>query len=84
MESLICGTPVCSVNVGGMREILGADNEYGVVTENDDEALYAAVKRFLTDTAYRDGYRRKAVERAGAVFSRAAAVKAVEKMLLEL
>ena len=84
VESLICGTPVCSVNVGGMREILGENNEYGVVTENDDDALYAAVKRFLTDAAYRDEYRRKAVERADAVFSRAAAVKAVEKMLLEL
>ncbi len=84
MESLICGTPVCSVNVGGMREILGENSEYGVVTENDDEALYAAVKRFLTDAAYRNEYRRKAVERADTLFNRAAAVKAVEKMLLEL
>ncbi len=84
VESLICGTPVCAVNVGGMREILGANNEYGVVTENDDESLYAAVKRFLTDSVYRDEYRRKAHERADTLFSCAAAVKAIEKMLLNL
>ncbi len=84
VESLICGTPVCTVNVGGMREILGANNEYGVVTENDDESLYADVKKFLTDSAYREEYRRKAHERSDALFSCTSAVKAVEKMLLEL
>ena len=31
-EALIVGVPVCSVEVSGMREMLGENNEYGVIT----------------------------------------------------
>ena len=45
IESLLVGTPVCTVDVGGMREILGSQGEYGVVTASDDGALYTEVPR---------------------------------------
>ena len=48
-EALIVGTPVCTVEVSGMKEMLGENNEWGVVTENDDEALYHGIKQLLDE-----------------------------------
>lgn len=83
VESLLCGTPVCAVDVGGMKEILGENNEFGVVTENDDEALFRAIRDFLTDDAYHEKYRIRACKRAED-FDRDNAVKAIEDLLLSL
>ena len=48
-EALIVGTPVCTVEVSGMKEMLGYNNEFGIVTKNDDDALYQGIKRLLDD-----------------------------------
>jgi glycosyltransferase involved in cell wall biosynthesis len=81
-EALIVGTPVITTNVSGMREMLG-DNEYGVITDNDEEALYRGIKRLMDDPALLAHYRKKAAER-GKAFSTEKTVKAVEEMLLEV
>lgn len=78
-EALIVGTPVCTTEVSGMREMLG-DNEYGLITENNEEALYEGVKRMLTEPGLLEHYREKAVER-GKYFSVENTVMAVEQML---
>lgn len=82
-EALITGTPVCTVDVSGMREMLGENNEYGVVTENSEEALYQGIKRLLDDPALLSHYKEKAIER-GKLFSTEATVRATEAMLLDL
>ena len=82
-EALIVGTPVCTVEVSGMKEMLGDNNEYGVVTENTDEALYEGIKRLLNNSDLLEHYKRKAIER-GKFFSTEQTVKAVEQMLLSL
>lgn len=79
-EALIVGTPVCTTEVSGMREMLGENNEWGVVTENNEEALYQAIKRLLDDPALLAHYRGKAKER-GKVFSTEKTVRAVEEMM---
>ena len=56
-EALIVGTPVCTVEVSGMKEMLGENNEWGVVTENDDEALYQGIKRLVSDPTLLAHYR---------------------------
>lgn len=81
-EALIVGTPVITTEVSGMREMLG-DNEYGVITENDEEALYRGIKRLLDDPTLLAHYREKAAER-GRAFITEKTVKAVEEMLLEV
>lgn len=81
-EALILGTPVCTTDVSGMREMLG-DNEYGLITENSEEALYCGIKRLLDDPALLAHYREKAKER-GQHFETDNTVRAVEEMLLEL
>ena len=83
VESLLCGTPVCTVDVGGMKEILGRNNEFGVVTENNDKALFNAVRLFFSDSEHRDYYRMKAIERAD-LFDKEKSITAVEEMLLSL
>lgn len=82
-EALIVGTPVCTVDVSGMKEMLGENNEWGIVTENDEEALYRGMKRLLDDPKLLVHYKEKAVER-GKMFSTENTVKAVEDMLLSL
>ena len=82
-EALIVGTPVCTVEVSGMKEMLGENNEWGIVTENDEEALYRGIKQLLEDPALLAHYKEKAAQR-GKTFSTENTVKAVEEMLLNL
>ena len=82
-EALIVGTPVCTVDVSGMKEMLGENNEYGIVTENDEEALFLGIKRLLDDPALLTHYKKQAALR-GKAFDKVKSVKAVEEMLLSL
>lgn len=82
-EALIVGTPVCTVEVSGMKEMLGDNNEWGIVTENDEEALYQGIKRLLDDPALLAHYKEKAARR-GKDFSTEETVRAAEHMLLSL
>lgn len=81
-ESLILGVPVITTDCPGMREMLG-DNEYGIITENSDEGLYAGLKRLLSDPELLKHYTQKAKERSG-FFSPKQTVGAVERMLEEV
>ena len=82
-EALIVGTPVCTVEVSGMKEMLGENNEWGIVTENSEEALYQGIKELLDDPALLAHYRKQAAER-GKTFSTEKTVRAVEEMLKNL
>lgn len=79
-EALIVGTPVCTVEVSGMKEMLGENNEYGIVTENDDEALYKGIKSLIDAPELLAHYKHRA-EMRGKTFSTENTVKAVEEML---
>ena len=82
-EALIVGTPVCTVEVSGMKEMLGEYNEWGIVTENNEEALYQGIKDLLDYPDKLAHYKEKAIER-GKTFSTENTVRAVEEMLLGL
>ena len=82
-ESLIVGTPVCTVNVSGMKEMLGENNEWGVVTENNEDALYEGIKGLIVDPLKLQHYKMKAMER-GKSFSTETTVKATEELFLQL
>lgn len=82
-ESLIVGTPVCTVDVSGMTEMLGNQNEFGLVTENSEEALYNGIKSMLDSYELIANYKEKAVERRQS-FSKDRTVGAVENTLLNL
>ena len=82
-EALIVGTPVVSTNCSGAYELLGENNEYGIVTENNEDALYEGIKKMLTTPNLFEAYAAKAKER-GKAFSTEKTVKAVEEMLSAL
>lgn len=46
-EGLILGKPIVTTDCTGMREMLG-NSEYGLIAENDEDSLYAAMKQLLT------------------------------------
>ena len=81
IEALILGTPVCTVDVSGMHELLG-ESDYGLITENSEEALYKGLKDLLSDGERLKYYKQKAIER-GKSFETGTTVKAIEDMLLE-
>lgn len=82
-EALILGIPVCTVEVSGMKEMLGENNEYGIVTNNNDAALYEGINKLINSPELLEKYKKRADSR-GKTFSTEATVKAVEEMLEEL
>ena len=82
-EALIVGTPVCTVEVSGMKEMLGNSNEWGVVTTNDENALYSGIKVLIDDQELLRHYKVASLER-GKIFQTKETVYQVEKMLLQL
>ena len=80
-EALIVGTPVVSTNCSGAYELLGRNNEYGIVTENNEEALYEGLRYMLQNQHYKT-YAPKAAER-GRKFDTENTVRAVERALGE-
>ena len=79
-EALIVGTPVVSTDCSGARELLGDNDEYGLVVENSEEGVYQGMKRMLSDPPLLAHYKEKAKER-GAFFHKEKTVRAVEDML---
>lgn len=82
-EALILGIPVCTVEVSGMREMLGDNNEYGIIVKNTEQDLYFAIKQLVSNKDLLLFYKRKAIER-GAFFNTEKTVQAVEDMLLAI
>ena len=82
-EALIVGTPVVSTLCSGAKELLGENNEYGLVVENSEDGIYAGLKQMLTYPSLLEHYKREAKNR-GILFSTDNTVRAVEKMLLNL
>ncbi|MFA6939914.1 MAG: glycosyltransferase [Clostridiaceae bacterium] len=78
-EALILGIPVVTTLCSGMEEMLGDNNEYGLITENNEEALYEGIKKMIADPDLLKHYKKMAGER-GKYFSTEKTVKAVEEL----
>ena len=76
-EALVVGTPVVSTNCSGAKELLGDDNEYGIVVENSEEGIYQGMKQMLSNPEMLAYYKKQAKLR-GSFFSRTETVRAVE------
>ena len=82
-EALIVGTPVLTTDCAGMKEMLGENNEYGIIVENSEEGIYKSLKSILENKDILKYYKRQAIER-GKNFNTENTVKEVEEMLLEV
>jgi glycosyltransferase involved in cell wall biosynthesis len=64
LQALACGTPVIASGVGGVPELLGGTEEWGLlVRPGEPEALASAMQRVLVDADLRHRLRRAGVER---------------------
>ena len=82
-EALILGVPVCTVEVSGMKEMLGENNEYGIVTENNENALYEGMRALIEAPELLKYYKSQA-EKRGDMFSTKKTVAEVEKMFMSI
>ena len=64
-------------------KLLGNNNEYGIVTENNEQALYEGIKQLLDNPDLLAHYRKQA-ETRGKFFSTENTVKAVEEMFFKI
>lgn len=79
-ESLIVGTPVITTECSGMKELLGENNEYGVIVDNTSEALYDGLKNLIYDKELLEHYQKQAQLRSK-IFSTETTVRDVENFL---
>ena len=66
-----------------MKEMLGNNNEYCIVTNNNEDALYIAIEKILSNPQMLKHYKQKAIER-GKMFSTENTVKKVEDFFWNL
>lgn len=79
-ESLILGIPCVSTNCSGAEELLGENNEYGIVVENSEEGIYLGLKEMLSNPLLRKKYAELAQKR-GKNFSTEKTVQKVKELL---
>lgn len=82
-EALIVGTPVVTTPVAGMEEMLGSNNEYGIITEMNEDSLYRNIKELVVNSEKLKHYKKQAVIR-GKYFSKDNTVAAVEEKLFSM
>lgn len=75
-EALILGKPVVTTPCSGMQELLG-DSQYGLITEDSVEGIYAGMKKMLEDPDLRENYAQAAKLR-GKAFSKAERIAETE------
>ncbi|MBQ8835465.1 MAG: glycosyltransferase [Oscillospiraceae bacterium] len=80
-EALILGKPVVTTPCSGMTELLG-NSEYGLITEDSVEGIYAGIRKLLDDPALLARYARAAGDR-GAYLGKQAVLAETERFLIE-
>ncbi|PSL40701.1 glycosyltransferase involved in cell wall biosynthesis [Planomicrobium soli] len=80
-ESIILGIPVIATECSGMAEIFGHTNA-GLITKNNTEDLYYAIKKVLNDKKLRALMKLEAIERSK-YFDTKRMVCEIESLLLE-
>ena len=82
-EALILGLPTVSTNCSGAEELLGKNNEYGIVVENSEIGIYKGLKKMLDNPILMEYYRKMAFER-GKKFSKKETLQRTEEMFNDL
>lgn len=82
-ESLIVGTPVVTTLCSGMEELLGSKGEFGIITDNNEDALSDAVVRVVESPQLLKELQEKAIVR-GRQFSKEKTVNDVVELFKEL
>ena len=79
-EAIVCGTPVLSVECGGIHEIFG-NKECGIICSNSEKGLYDMLKYALNHPEKREEYHIACLERNSEAFLKER-IRLVEDALL--
>lgn len=77
-EAFILGLPVISTDCSGPNELLDFGT-YGLLTENNDMALYEGLKQLLSDKKKLDYYKKQALER-GSQFNLKKSIEEIQEV----
>lgn len=56
LEAMTLGLPVISTDVSGAKEVLGENNEFGIVVDNSEDGIYNGLKTMLCNNSMRKKY----------------------------
>ena len=62
-EAMCLGVPICATRTTGTLEILD-NGKYGVLTEQDENSIFEAVKLLIDDADLRNEFHIKSLERS--------------------
>ena len=79
-EATILGIPTLTTRCAGMEEILGENNEYGIIVDNSDEALFEGLKKVLSDPNVLKEYKKR-VQKRKDFFNPSTTIKDVENLI---
>lgn len=79
-EACILGVPTVTTNCSGMEEILGKENEYGKIVENNEEALYKGIYEMITNKQLYETYKNKIMIQPAFVQNLSESVKQIEEI----
>lgn len=77
-EAVILEVPVVTTKVSGVKELF-LENIYGLIVENDDEALYEGIKEMIIDKQLYSRYKAKVKERS-VFFDEDKSIKQIEML----
>ena len=82
-EALIVGTAVVSTMCAGVKELLGINNEFGIVTQNSEQDLYKGLLKLINDPNLLRYYTSQARIR-GQFFNKSETINEVQKTFEEV
>lgn len=82
-ESLYVGTPVISTFVSGVKELLGENNEFGLVVDNNEKSLYEGIKYLIDNPNILLKYKEQSKIR-GEFFSKDKIIKQYEDLFMKI
>lgn len=81
-EAIVLGIPVCTVEVSGMRELIGHKYPCGLIVENEEKALENAIRMLIVDKQLLRQMKKNAIRRRRQ-FDTKVTVQEAEKFFLE-
>lgn len=80
LEAVILEKTIISTDCPGMKEIIGEDNENGLIVKNDTEGIYEGLKQLLTNERLREKYQ-KNIKRRSKRFNLETTIKEIEEII---
>ena len=80
IEALILEKIILSTDCPGMREILGSNNDYGMIVENSSEGLYNGIKELITNESLRNQYKEN-IKKISNQFNLETRIKQIEEII---